>query len=381
MLMWAVRLPRYIAEFILNIVPAASDPYETHFGPNSKVLSAAGRAAVDQNAWTTTRETLGRLGPATIYTPNFPEAEPSNNLAPIDVLERVKEPFKTQQARCTSSEFRSRSPLAASVNSPKVRSKLRMIYCPFSAPVKMCICLLRRLIPEGRQEKSSLCMLSTTSPSEHSLVLFPIPTHNVCRKRKRVLKNNERIAKNPESPPEDVQDQGFTRPSVLILLPFRNSAMDWFRAITSHTPSPAYQVENQARFLAEYDLPPGVVDKLTAAEPGTYPADHVETFKGNVDDNFRIGVKMTRKSVRMFTEFYGCDLILASPLGLRRSIEKEKWVEDGSKSWRSLADCLILQKCRLLELNRGSRCGPDGFSHDAELGARQVCHVSSEQAT
>jgi U3 small nucleolar RNA-associated protein 25 len=142
-----------------------------------------------------------------------------------------------------------------------------------------------------------------------------------------VLKNNERLAKNPDSPPEDVQDQGFTRPSVLILLPFRNSTLDWFRALTSHTPTSAgYQVENQARFLAEYDLPPGAVDKLTAAEHGTYPADHVETFKGNVDDNFRIGVKMTRKTLRMFTEFYGCDLILASPLGLRRSIEKEKWV-------------------------------------------------------
>jgi U3 small nucleolar RNA-associated protein 25 len=146
-----------------------------------------------------------------------------------------------------------------------------------------------------------------------------------------VLKNNERLAHaaktNPDTePPADVLDQGFTRPSVLLLLPFRSSAFDWFTALTSHTPSPSFQIENQSRFATEYSLPTGGIDKLATAEPGTYPPDHVETFKGNVDDNFRVGIKMTKKSVKMFAEFYGCDVIIASPLGLRRSIEKEKWV-------------------------------------------------------
>lgn len=76
--------------------------------------------------------------------------------------------------------------------------------------------------------------------------------------------------------------------------------------------------------MSEYGLPPGAVDKLTTAEPGMYPPDHVETFKGNIDDNFRVGIKITRKSVKTFSEFYGCDVIMASPLGLRQSIEKEK---------------------------------------------------------
>ena len=162
--------------------------------------------------------------------------------------------------------------------------------------------------------------------------LYPMPMVSpLPRKRRRVLKNNERLTKvskaNPNAPPlEDVQDQGFTRPSVLVLLPFRSIALEWFRAITSHTPPPSYQIENQARFLSEYGLPEGVVDKLLTAEPGTYPPDHVDMFKGNVDDNFRVGIKLTRKTVKMFAEFYGCDIILASPLGLRRSIEKEKCV-------------------------------------------------------
>jgi U3 small nucleolar RNA-associated protein 25 len=128
----------------------------------------------------------------------------------------------------------------------------------------------------------------------------------------------------PNSPPEDVQDQGFTRPSVLVLLPFRTSARRWIDALTSHTPPPAFQIENYSRFLSEYGLPPGAVDKLATAAPGMHPLDHVETFQGNVDDNFRLGVKLTRKSVKLFAEFYNSDIIIASPLGLRMSIEKEK---------------------------------------------------------
>lgn len=86
-----------------------------------------------------------------------------------------------------------------------------------------------------------------------------------------------------------------------------------------------YQIENRARFQSEYGLPSGAVDKLETAEPGLWPKDHVEMFKGNVDDSFRVGVKMTRKSVKLFADFYGCDLIFASPLGLRMSIEKDKY--------------------------------------------------------
>ena len=145
------------------------------------------------------------------------------------------------------------------------------------------------------------------------------------RKRRRVLKNNERLAKAGSNPPGDVQDQGFTRPSVLILVPFRSFAQRWVAALTSHTPSPSYQVENHARFLTEYGLPPDAVDKLVEAAPGAYPRDHIEMFKGNVDDSFRLGIKVTRKSVKLFSEFYSCDVIVASPLGLRISIEKDKY--------------------------------------------------------
>lgn len=187
----------------------------------------------------------------------------------------------------------------------------------------------------------------------------------VHRKRRRVLKNNERLAKAGSNPPEDIQDQGFTRPSVLILLPFRSFALRWVAALTSHTPPPSFQIENHARFQAEYDLPPGAVDKLAEAAPGVYPRDHTEMFKGNVDDSFRLGIKITRKSVKLFAEFYSCDIIIASPLGLRMSIEKDKYV------WPILSLPPLAQtpqKRRFPFIHRSGHRGSIGRDDDAKLG-------------
>ncbi|GAA5944130.1 rRNA-binding ribosome biosynthesis protein UTP25 [Sporobolomyces koalae] len=74
--------------------------------------------------------------------------------------------------------------------------------------------------------------------------------------------------------------------------------------------------------MTEYSLPEGTVDKLVENRD-EYPVDHVETFRGNIDDSFRLGFKVNRKQVKMFSEFYQTDVIVASPLGLRTSIEKE----------------------------------------------------------
>lgn len=145
------------------------------------------------------------------------------------------------------------------------------------------------------------------------------------------MKNNERLSKLDESkaadPPADTQDQGFTRPKVLLLLPLRNTALSWVRTLISN--SPTTQTENEDRLLKEYSLPEGVTDYL-AENPDRFPVDHVETFSGNIDDSFRFGLKFTRKAMKLYSEFYGSDMIVASPLGLKILIEKEKQVSSCS---------------------------------------------------
>ncbi|GAA5914883.1 rRNA-binding ribosome biosynthesis protein UTP25 [Sporobolomyces salmoneus] len=149
--------------------------------------------------------------------------------------------------------------------------------------------------------------------------------NHVQKTRSRILKNNEylsKISSNPSlsQPSRITTDQGFTRPKILILTPFRSCALSWLQHLLHYSLVP--QIENYERFLGEYSLPSGVVDKLVENRD-EYPEDHVETFKGNIDDEFRVGVKVNRKQCKVFAEFYQADLLVASPLGLRTSIEKE----------------------------------------------------------
>ncbi|KAJ6498953.1 digestive organ expansion factor [Mycena sanguinolenta] len=294
-----------------EITSSGPDAYESHFGRTPSMLSESSRAAVDRHAWTTCRRTCGKLGSVIELVPEGSQPGAKSDTA---IPERLRTPFKKRQAKLPRDQAELQNDLLSTL------STNGDIYLPSTA-------------------------------WEHKKVLREVialhAINHVTKKRRRVLKNNERLTKadDNDSPPEDTQDQGFTRPSVLILLPFRSSALDWFTALTSHTPAPAFQVENQSRFLAEYGLSPGMIDKLATAEPGTYPRDHVETFKGNVDDNFRVGVKLTRKSVKMFADFYGCDIIMASPLGLRRSIEKEK-----SADYLSSIEVLVVDQLEALTM-------------------------------
>ncbi|KAJ7045868.1 digestive organ expansion factor [Mycena alexandri] len=298
----------------LEVEADGEDAYERHFGPTPSLLSESSRAAIDRHAWSASRKTYGKLGSVVELVPEGSQAGPSSESA---ILERLRTPFTRRQAKQPRDQTELQNDLLSSLSSN------RDAYLPSTS-------------------------WEHKKPLREAISLHAI--NHVTKKRRRVLKNNERLAHATKadpsaSPPEDVQDQGFTRPSVLILLPFRSSALDWFTALTSHTPAPAFQVENQSRFLAEYGLSAGMTDKLATAEPGVYPRDHVETFKGNVDDNFRVGVKLTRKSVKMFSEFYGCDIIMASPLGLRRSIEKEK-----SADYLSSIEVLVVDQLEALTM-------------------------------
>ncbi|KAF3170432.1 rRNA-binding ribosome biosynthesis protein utp25 [Orbilia oligospora] len=138
---------------------------------------------------------------------------------------------------------------------------------------------------------------------------------HVLTTRQIVLKNSARLAKQINSGEDETdgrRDQGFTRPKILFVLPTRNSCYEVINHIINL--AQGHGCENRQRFNEEYG--PGTERQFSS----TKPDDFKDFFHGNSDDMFRIGVKLTRKTVKLFSKFYHSDIILASPLGLKSVI-------------------------------------------------------------
>lgn len=48
--------------------------------------------------------------------------------------------------------------------------------------------------------------------------------------------------------------------------------------------------------------------------------DYNSLFKENIDDCFRLGISLSKKTMKLYSDFYNSDLIIASPLALRMDI-------------------------------------------------------------
>ncbi|KAG0085254.1 rRNA-binding ribosome biosynthesis protein utp25, partial [Podila epicladia] len=145
--------------------------------------------------------------------------------------------------------------------------------------------------------------------------------NHVYKTRDRILRNTGKLQHHQQNPNSseapEFRDQGFTRPKVLIILPFKNTVVDVVESLISLSGST--QQDNRKRFFDEFDD----VEEEEDPKNADRPADFVETFRGNIDDHFRVGIKFTRKTMKLYSDFYSADLILASPLGLKTVIGAE----------------------------------------------------------
>ena len=229
---------------------------------------------------------------------------------------------------------------------------------------------------------------------------------HVLRCRARVLRNDHNRNEGIQEEEELLKDQGFNRARILILAPLKNVAYDIVQTIVALVVGAKLdgndeiqQVSNSERFKAEFS--PDTEDEIedeeeessmpTESDPAasirkskTKPEDYRRIFRGNIDDDFKIGISFARKSVKLYTDFYASDVIIASPIGLQRSVAEkmagtdalsrmnaEKKKEEEETEWKtSLLDSYE---------KRSAHESDDGFLSSIEICVVDGAHVFSMQ--
>jgi U3 small nucleolar RNA-associated protein 25 len=117
--------------------------------------------------------------------------------------------------------------------------------------------------------------------------------NHVLKTRARILAHNAKLKDNPEL---DYHDQGFTRPKVLIIVPFRESVrriIDCFEnlllTIDDSEKTDHIQMSHRKRFKEEFGG--GEIDNSNNDGKFQRTSDEYnEIFTGNIDDHFRLGI-------------------------------------------------------------------------------------------
>jgi len=134
--------------------------------------------------------------------------------------------------------------------------------------------------------------------------------NHVLKTQTKILNNNSKHGAR-EDGDERLRDQGFARPKVLIIVPFKESCRSIVEMLIKIF-SPNGEkgaVANRKRFNEDYS-------KVETVKKDK-PEDFYDIFQGDVDDSFKLGISVTKKTLKLYTDFYSSDIIITSPLGLR----------------------------------------------------------------
>jgi U3 small nucleolar RNA-associated protein 25 len=162
------------------------------------------------------------------------------------------------------------------------------------------------------------------------------------------------------------RDQGFTRPTVLVLLPTRGTCHQFVHDLIKLVGS-EMEREHMERFETDYgkivnedEEPLGAdAERRRKAVLGEKGKDWNEMFgdDANQDDDFKMGIALTPKAakgknakkekssnvaVKLYTDFYKSDIIVASPLGLKMLVAPDEEGKDGDSDFLSSIEiCLV----------------------------------------
>ena len=158
-------------------------------------------------------------------------------------------------------------------------------------------------------------------------------------------------------------DQGYTRAKILILCPFRNNVYQIMESIQQHLGQERTKIINYEKFLFEYG--PQQEHQESEKLNDKKPKDWKYIFQNNVDDDFKIGIQFNLGNgqdvgqgrgcnIRMYSDFYQSDLIIASPLGLRLIMEKSSSTRSVNYDYLSSLEIVYLHQTDVMILQNSN---------------------------
>ncbi|XP_011169954.2 digestive organ expansion factor homolog [Solenopsis invicta] len=148
--------------------------------------------------------------------------------------------------------------------------------------------------------------------------------NHVLKTRTKILHHTAKLAKSNRNGmgevPDEYKDQGLVRPKVLIIVPFKHACLKIVEMFISilFGEDKGGSVINKLRFMEDF-----TGNELAMPKKNPKPEDYKLTLQGNLDDKFKIGMAITKKTLKLYTNFYSSDIIIGSPLGLRRVVGAE----------------------------------------------------------
>ncbi|CAG0883405.1 unnamed protein product [Darwinula stevensoni] len=149
--------------------------------------------------------------------------------------------------------------------------------------------------------------------------------NHALKTRTKIVNHNAKLEKwrKKKKTGEEVleyQDQGLARPKILIVVPFRESAL---RVVTMMSQllfpdDHKGNIINKKKFLDHFES-----EDTELVKRPNLSDDFRLTFAGNIDDAFNVGLNITKSAIRLFSDLKTADIIVASPLGLRVLIGAE----------------------------------------------------------
>ncbi|GAM17348.1 hypothetical protein SAMD00019534_005230 [Acytostelium subglobosum LB1] len=178
--------------------------------------------------------------------------------------------------------------------------------------------------------------------------LYTLHAMNHVLKSRDQLTQDNGITKRAEANGEvipDMRHQGFTKPKVLIIVPFRNTALDIMKLMLKLVPHETHQqVEKKTTLIEEFTH----AERQLSADK---PADFRHVFRDNIDDCFRVGIGFNKNGMKLFCPFFFSDIIIASPLGLRLVVGTEGDAQRDNDFLSSIEMVIVDQVETILQQN------------------------------